>query len=824
MTPNFALDLSEDGIVLLHRAPNGGGWFREGRVDFGTDDIAEGLAKLRAKAIELEGEDFATKLVLPDSQLLFTTVSADDDIPETLAERTPYRADQLSYAASGEGDKIRVVAVALETLGEAEGFISPHGLNPVGFTAIPPEGRFDGEPMLGGTLMGADGFDPDPVPIKIIEKPTFLPKPVAPVADDGDLAAPDAVEEKAEAAEVAPPKEEAKAEEAAPAPEPEAEAEAEPETAEADDAEPKVPAAVASADAEIEAALSDTPPTPAAETNTPEPAAFSSRRQSGGDAPGEETGSRVNKLTARIAVPDTAPKLGGMTSKTQPPVTPKVKSVARPKPAPKAVPVVPAPTSSRLKTIPPSAVAAELAKIDPIAQLAAKERRGKPRFLGLILTAILLVCLGLAALLSSYVLPENSVSRFFGLTPDTEFAEDAIEPALIEGVEADLSLEEEFDLASLPMDQTLPDFTDDTSDITSEPDIAAPRPEPISEDEAQAAYAATGIWQHSNTLSLGTVTREGLDTLYIASLDPSPGFEDAPALAPQRRGGGEVELVAFTPPPPPGVIFDIDARGLVVATPEGALSPEGVMVFQGRPPVLPGRRPEGIGVAPEAEPDNRLAAIRPLQRPDDLIERRERATLGGLSRPELANIRPIQRPASVQQRAEAIARALAEAEAATQQEAEEALTAATKLAVTTSRRAPQKPRNFARIVAKAREVPREQRQAAAVQTASASTASPSRGSGPAVARASRAQPTGAVSATVARAATDNNAIALGKVALVGVFGTSSKRRALVRMPNGRFKKVAIGDRVDGGRVAAIDGNSLRYTKGGRTVTLQMPKG
>ncbi len=822
MTPNFALDLSEDGIVLLHRSPNGDGWFREGRVDFATDDIAEGLAKLRAKAVELEGEDFATKMVLPASQLLFTTVSEGTDIPHALSERTPYRADQLSYASSGSGDQIRVVAVALETLGEAEGFISPHRLNPVGFTAIPPEGKFDGEPMLGGTLMGADGFDPDPTPIKIIEKPSFLPKPVAPVAEDETEAPePDA------APEPQPEQEPAATEPETPTAEPDkagAKADTPADTSIDEDASDPAPPspAIAAADAEIEAAVTEGADAETAPEDSPAPAAFSSRRQSTSDATTEETGSRVGKLAARIAVPDSAPKLGGAPAKTAPPA-PKVKSVAQPKPAPKAVPVVP-PAASRMKTIPPSAVAAELAKVDPIAQLAAKEKRGKPRFLGLILTAILLVCLGLAALLSSYVLPENAVSRFLGLSSETEVADNITEPALIEGIEADLTIEEEIELANLPMDQTLPDLTGQTDFTTAEPDVLPERPEPISEAEAEVAYAATGIWQHTNTLNLGTATRSSLDDLYIASLDPSPEFEDAPALTQQITGGGEVDLVAFTPPPPPGVIFDIDERGLVVATPEGALSPEGVMVFQGAPPVRPGRRPEGVGVATAVEePESRLAGIRPLQRPDDLIERRERATLGGLSRPELAGIRPVQRPESIQQRAEAIARALAEAEAATQQEAEEALTAPTKLAVATSRRAPAKPRNFARIVSKAREKPAEARQAA-VQTASASTASPSRGSGPAVARSSRAKPTGRVSATVARAATDNNAISLGRVALVGVFGTSSRRSALVRMPNGRFKKVGIGDRVDGGRVAAINNNSLRYTKGGRTVTLEMPKG
>ncbi len=834
MTPNFALDLSEDGIVLLHRSPTGGGWFREGRVDFAKDDIAEGLSKLREKAVELEGETFQTKLILPSSQLLFTTVSPGTDIAEALAERTPYRADQLSYATSEMDSEIKVVAVALETLGEAEGFIAPHGLNPVGFTAIPEPHQFDGEPMLGGTLLGADGFDPDPEPVRIIEKPTFLPDPVAPLPEED--------EEETEDARVDEP-EEAPEEVATPpadvAPEEEDAAPAE-EVAELDaEEEPKEEVS-----AEQDGTEKNVEPPVEEEKPQAQPAAFSSRRRGSDEGTTEEAGSRVTKLTARIAVPDGgksgAPKLGSATSTRAPTPAPKGKSVAPSKPAPKAVPVVPPPPPplAQMQTATP-ATAAKPAE-DPIAKLAERDRRGKPRFLGLILTAILLVCLGLAAVLSSFILPDNAVSRLlFGPSEETIVADNITDPALIEGAEAGLSLEEEIDLASLPMDQTLPDLSGDAVDIvpedltTQEPDSTiAVRPEPITQAEAAAAYAATGIWQHARILSLEQATPDNLDTLYVASLDPNPAFEDAPALIPADRR--EAELIAFTPPPPPGVIFDIDERGLVRATPEGAMSPEGVRVVLGAPPVRAIQRPETgtPEVAEDESPEvvSRLAGIRPAQRPDNLVETRERATLGGLSRTELATIRPVQRPASAQAQAEAIARALAEAEAATQAEAEAALIAATEQAVTVSLRAQQRPQNFERVVAQTRAAPRSTPQnapssnSAEIQTASASTASPSRGSGPAVARSSRATPTGRVSNTVARAATDNNAIALGKVALVGVFGTSSNRRALVRMPNGRFKKVSIGDRVDGGRVAGIDNNSLRYVKGGRSVLLKMPKG
>ena len=52
-------------------------------------------------------------------------------------------------------------------------------------------------------------------------------------------------------------------------------------------------------------------------------------------------------------------------------------------------------------------------------------------------------------------------------------------------------------------------------------------------------------------------------------------------------------------------------------------------------------------------------------------------------------------------------------------------------------------------------------------------------------------------ASVARQATLDNAINLRRVNLIGVYGTPANRRALVRLPSGRYKKVKVGDR--GGR-------------------------
>ncbi len=487
MTPNFALDLSEDGIELLHRSPDGAGWYREGRVDFSSDDIANGLATLRERALELEGEGFQTKLILPSSQLLYTSVPIGADVAATLEERTPYRIDQLSFDTSQDGGETKIVAVALETLGEAEGFIGPHGLNPVGFTAKPDNGRFVGEPMLGGMLEGASSFEVDRQPVRVIDKPA----PVAPeVSADQPLAADEATD-----AGVAEDVSNLFTETGSDTKSVENGAE--------DDV--LVLSERASPDAaEVEAARSDTDASPAA---------FSSRRQSDEKGASGKTGEHISKLSTRIAMPGNAPKLGAASGAPSPKrkneadaPTPPVKKAPAAPTAPariasvksaKAAPIIPAPAASGQKTAPPAALAAELAKErDPLARLAANDRRGKPRFLGLIMTAILLICLGLAALLSSYVLPDDAVSRFFGreAVEETELAATPVEPEVIEEPLTELPIEEEIELARLPSEETPAEFEPLQELIEPEPAPLAPVPSAeMTEAQAQTAFAVSGL-------------------------------------------------------------------------------------------------------------------------------------------------------------------------------------------------------------------------------------------------------------------------------------------------------------------------------------------
>ena len=77
---------------------------------------------------------------------------------------------------------------------------------------------------------------------------------------------------------------------------------------------------------------------------------------------------------------------------------------------------------------------------------------------------------------------------------------------------------------------------------------------------------------------------------------------------------------------------------------------------------------------------------------------------------------------------------------------------------------------------------------------------------------------------VRKQATLKRALNLRKINLIGVFGTKSTRRALIRLKSGHRVMVEVGDRLDGGRVAAIAKNELRYIKSGENITLSLPRG
>ncbi len=79
------------------------------------------------------------------------------------------------------------------------------------------------------------------------------------------------------------------------------------------------------------------------------------------------------------------------------------------------------------------------------------------------------------------------------------------------------------------------------------------------------------------------------------------------------------------------------------------------------------------------------------------------------------------------------------------------------------------------------------------------------------------------SASVAAAATIEDAISLRTTNLIGVYGAPGAYRALIRQPGGRYVMVSIGESIgDGWRVVGIDESSIRVQKGSRTETLGLP--
>lgn len=288
--------------------------------------------------------------------------------------------------------------------------------------------------------------------------------------------------------------------------------------------------------------------------------------------------------------------------------------------------------------------------------------------------------------------------------------------------------------------------------------------------------------------------------------------QDALALIAPDSGLIDIAPAPVPSPAPFGTAFNLDARGLVVPTPEGALTPEGILVFAGRPAATTPPRPREVedrAAAAIAQAEGTQVQRRPVPRPENFAESLERRRFGGLTLAEMAERRPTPRPLSVQELAEAERAAAAAAAAATAGRAA-APPADSRYAVALSPLPLVKPADIDRIVAAAAPPP----------SAVSGTSRPASGEIEAeIAAVSTDIPS---NASVTRAATINNRMRLDQINLIGITGSPSDRRALVRLSSGRFVNVSVGDRLDGGRVAAIDTDSLQYVKGNDNIRLTVP--
>ncbi len=326
----------------------------------------------------------------------------------------------------------------------------------------------------------------------------------------------------------------------------------------------------------------------------------------------------------------------------------------------------------------------------------------------------------------------------------------------------------------------------------------------------------------------------------------------ATAQNPETSDGTTVETVLAEE----AVVAALDtnaetATTLLVPTKAGTPGPEGITLFLGRPDFLPPQREqlkisqdplkdilpkmrnkafeEGIqsiaqpAAQPqiaeeitEEEPVTDQAEVEPVG-----TEEVETLDLLALADPSLNNKQPKPRPSSIARIANDLKNSLlARADPALASSKPKRRPAnlsvpvaridpvdievAIRQVIAETARPRARPRSLSRTVKRAKEN---------VQTASL-TPAPASGTS----RASSPSPV-----NIQKEATESSRFNKRQISLVGVSGTSSNRRALVRMPSGRYITVKSGQRFSGWKVAAIGKSTVRITKGNRNKVLRMPK-
>ena len=562
--------------------------------------------------------------------------------------------------------------------------------------------------------------------------------------------------------------------------------------------------------------------------------------------------SAAGKALRGLGALVTAPGIAG--SKTRKPPVPQIAGASQ---SP-SLPIVRANAAASPARVPPPKPGIGLGgKQAPV--------RGKPRYMGLALTLLLLLCLAAVAAWSSFSLASwnsdpapaeptatasadadagSSAADF--PAPEDEMAADMQDPADFAPLEGDAAAIE----AALAEATASPTELPETAVVAdSSPPAPEPAPEPAPQTGLNAAAAAGN-----------SPNPEPQDEILLATMDAPPVAPD-PLSLPQPDARGDPQPASPPAPPPFGTVYKFDADGQIIATPEGIITPEGVLLIAGKPPRVPAARPAALTAAPvdalaadaavgTAAVDPALAGLDPALAPalpvdPALVGKRSKprpaalvpavapdddAALAPATDSRFAGLRPRLRPAVVLAAGDAARIASASAslvatDGAAQPEDDllVAVSARSPMAVAISRKPEPRPRDLSRAVeaavaaaVRAPEPAPEDQVAAAPEK----DASPEADNEPELASAAPSIPT---KASVAKQATFKNAINLAKINLIGVYGTQSSRYALVRQANGRYKKVKVGDKIDGGKIAAITATEVRYKKGSKMLTLAMPK-
>lgn len=757
MTTNFALSLSFDGIRLFQRVPDG--WHIVGETALDVPDLNAALAQLHAQAMRLDPSDMQVKLLIPNEQIKYVTLETAmtdlDDVMSALENATPYAIDELVVDFDRNGGRTYIAAVARETLQEAEAFAADHGFTPAAFTAVADAMTFKSEVFF-GAASGAKSAQASTRDAHPFTQTGVAVIPVDPDAAPVFTPRPRMVDP----ASIAPVSEPA-----------------------VDATWPVGPDDYVLFAPRTTAQAPSITPENFDESSNPPPVSV----------PAPVVTPPMPETAAPPIQADDLAEQGGFATRRKP-----------------VAPVVPAPDSEQQAPTPQSR---KQKKAADFATKQAQPVRGKPRFLGLILTAILVLFMALVAFWAS-TLSEEDAAYWFGFSTESVLETAEIPPPEIIPI-TPIIQETALVAPALvePVAAALPQLREDVAGQVLSP--------------AQAAriYAATGVWQRAPRLPLeprSDTLDARLPQLTSTALPPIlPAMPLIANLSP--------DLTILTPinPLAPGTDFDRDENGLVRATPEGALTPQGILVFAGPPSRKPPLRPAFAALpAPDTAialdaPDATAAAValaglRPQLRPEGLAPTAD--TVVALADPALASKRPRIRPADlvaaiVAAAPEPAATDITEVMAAIAEAVPESLfVSPSAQAVAVSSRPDTRPRNFALVVARARDLE-------ARQTARTTVTQPDASVSNAPARSS-----GNTANSVAQAATLENAIRLRDVNLIGVYGRPNNRRALVRLRNGRYVKVEIGSSLDGGRVTAIGDSALNYVKRGRTIALELPSG
>lgn len=226
----------------------------------------------------------------------------------------------------------------------------------------------------------------------------------------------------------------------------------------------------------------------------------------------------------------------------------------------------------------------------------------RSRVLGIALTIALLILLAVAAAWAA--VSGSGLAGFFG-SDETRVASAPVgesDPPAEAPVPPDDSEGLEGDSAGTPEASATPPSGGDVGGV-------------LSPAEAQRKYAATGVWQRAPRIPVTPRTEER-ETARDSSLTPVVLSGRPVPLPDAEVADTDRRLPTPATPPPPGSDFELDENGFIRATPEGAATPDGAVVYAGAPAVVPPERPAGL--AEGAVSDSIFSGVQPRLRPTGL--------------------------------------------------------------------------------------------------------------------------------------------------------------------------------------------------------------